>query len=126
LEDLVQKCLLVVCVSFAFLVQSSIIHSASAASGVNPFPRSVGNLTEGEAEAIKSAIRQALDRYKSGEVIKWTASDSKRSGEVTIIETYEQKGRRCASVQNKFVGGVGNTYRLPFCEVSDGSWKVNF
>ncbi|TXH36260.1 MAG: hypothetical protein E6Q98_12355 [Rhodospirillaceae bacterium] len=121
-----RRFLLIACTSLAMLAQSSILHSASAASGINPFPRSVGNLTKGEADAIKSAIRQALDAYKSGEAVKWTATDSKRTGEVVILETYEQKGRRCASVQNKFTGGVGNTYQLPFCDAGDGSWKVNF
>ena len=112
--------------SLALLLLPLTVHEVAAASGINPFPRSVGNLTKGEAEAIKSAIRQALDAYKSGEAVKWMATDSKRTGEVVILETYEQKGRRCASVQNKFTGGVGNTYQLPFCDAGGGSWKVNF
>lgn len=96
------------------------------AAGINPFPKDIENLTKGEIAGIKSAIRQALDTYQNGNIVKWISTDSKRTGEVTILQVYQQGGRRCASVQNKFTDGVGNTYQLPFCQIADGSWKVSF
>jgi surface antigen len=104
----------------------SLLPQVSLAAGINPFPNGVENLTKGEAAAIKSAIQEALKTYQSGNVVKWTSPDSKRTGEVTVLQTYQQAGRRCASLQNKFTESVGTTYQLPFCEVSAGSWKVSF
>jgi surface antigen len=96
------------------------------AGGINPFPNDVDNLTKGEADAIKEALGKALATYKSGTMVDWTSPDSKRSGRVKIQKTFERNGKHCATVENRFTNGNGNTYSLPFCQLADGSWKVSF
>jgi|LNAP01.1.fsa_nt_gb surface antigen len=108
------------------LVFSAMPQAGYAAGGINPFPSDVANLTQGEADAIKGAIKQALDTYKGGTVVNWTAADSKRTGHVKLLKIFDHNGQHCATVQNKFTKGAGNAYTLPFCQTADGSWKVTF
>ena len=90
-----------------------------AASGINPFPSGVENLTPGESDAIKEAIGQALEAYGHGTVVTWKAADSKRIGQVRLLNIFDRDGRPCALVQNEFTKGIGNTYSLPFCKATD-------
>jgi surface antigen len=104
----------------------STIPTVGYAGGINPFPSDVANLTQGETDAIKDAIKQALDTYKGGTIVNWTATDSKRAGHVKLLKIFDRNGQHCATVQNKFTKGTGNTYTLPLCQTADGSWKVTF
>ncbi len=110
----------------AILLAIPMMSVTGYAGGVNPFPNDVDNLTRGEADAIKEALGKALDIYKSGTVVDWTSTDSKRTGQVKLQRVFERNGKHCAMAENRFTKGTGNTYSLPFCKTADGSWRVSF
>jgi surface antigen len=102
------------------------VTSPAAADGlVNPFDSSGIALSKEDSELMRGALRSVLETKKAGTAADWKSS-SGRAGRATSLDVFEQNGMACANVEHVFTAGGGTTYRLPFCETADGTWKIAF
>lgn len=92
---------------------------------INPFDSSSTGLNKEETELMKGALKSVLDAKKAGATADWQ-SPSGRAGRATALDVFEKDGKPCANVEHVFTAGGGTTYRLPFCEAADGTWKIAF
>ena len=92
---------------------------------INPFSSAGIGLNKEETELMKGAIKSVLDAKKAGASADWKTA-SGRAGRATSLEVYEKNGMACANVEHVFTAGGGSPFRLPFCQMADGTWKVAF
>lgn len=110
----------------ALLTLLPIMISLARADGlINPFDSSGVGLNKEESELMRGALRSVLEAKKAGATAEWKSSDG-RAGRATSLDVFEQNGMACANVEHVFTAGGGTTYRLPFCETADGTWKIAF
>ena len=107
----------------AFLALMSPLAMAGAL--VNPFDSSGTGLNKEETELMRGALKSVLDAKKAGATADWKAP-SGRAGRATALDVFEKNGMPCANVEHVFTAGGGTTYRLPFCQAADGTWKIAF
>ena len=72
---------------------------------------------------LKQAYK-TLDEAPENQPVKWERAETRRRGELTVLRSYESKGRRCRElrVQNEGDGRKSdNTFNL--CSV-DGKWRL--
>jgi surface antigen len=104
-----------------------VMTSVAAAEGlINPFDTTSVGLSKEDSELMKGALKTVLDAKKAGATAEWKSSSSGRTGRATSLDTFEKDGMSCANVEHAFTAGGGSTYRLPFCQTSDGTWKIAF
>jgi surface antigen len=75
------------------------------------------------AAFLKQAYK-TLDDAPENQPVKWERAETNRRGELTVLRSYESKGRRCRElrVQNEGDGRKSdNTFNL--CNV-DGKWRL--
>jgi surface antigen len=112
--------------SVALLALLPIMISLASADGlINPFDSSGVGLNKEQSELMRGALRSVLEQKKAGATAEWKSSDG-RAGRATSLDVFEQNGMDCANVEHVFTAGGGTTYRLPFCETADGTWKIAF
>jgi surface antigen len=97
-----------------------------AGSLVNPFDSSGNSLSDEDGELMKGALKSVLDAKKPGATADWKSPSSGLAGRATALDLFEMNGMPCANVEHAFTAGGGSTYRLPFCQIADGSWKIAF
>jgi surface antigen len=101
--------------------------SIAAAEGlINPFDSSGIGLSKEDTELMRGALKSVLDAKQAGATADWKSSSSGRAGRATSLDTFDRDGMPCANVEHAFTAGGGSTYRLPFCQTSDGTWKIAF
>jgi surface antigen len=69
-------------------------------------------------------VYKTLDEAPDNQTTTWERAETKRGGELTVLRSYEAKGRRCRElrVQNHGDGRkADNTFHL--CSV-DGKWRL--
>jgi surface antigen len=93
---------------------------------VNPFDSSGNSLSDEDGELMKGALKSVLDAKKAGAAAEWKSPSSGLAGRATALDLFEMNGMPCANVEHAFTAGGGSTYRLPFCQIADGSWKIAF
>jgi surface antigen len=103
-----------------------ILRSAPAAGLNDPFGRESYHLSEADWELLKQSVRQVLEAQKQGATADWVGKQSGRAGRATLLRAFEREGMPCGEVEHVFTAGGGNRYVLPFCRVSDGTWKIAF
>ena len=81
-------------------------------------------LSAEESRLLWASIHGVLADYAVGATKTWSDAATKRAGSATILRTFTRDGLRCAEVQHSFTQGSGAPYTFPFCQVSDGSWKI--
>ena len=112
------------CIALATLLP--IMISPAAAEGlINPFDSSGIGLSKEDGELMRGALRSVLDAKKAGATADWKSS-SGLAGRATSLDVFERNGMSCANVEHVFTAGGGSTYRLPFCQTADGTWKIAF
>ena len=112
---------------FALLALLPLMTSVAAAEGlINPFDSSGISLSKEDDELMRGALRSVLDAKQPGATADWTSSSSGLAGRATSLDVFERNGMSCANVEHVFTAGDGSTYRLPFCQTSDGTWKIAF
>ncbi len=101
---------------------------AALADGlINPFDSAGTGLSKEDSELMKGALKSVLDAKKAGATADWKSSGgSGLAGRATALDTYEKNGMACANVEHAFTAGGGSTYKLPFCQGADGTWKIAF
>ncbi len=100
---------------------------AALADGlINPFDSAGTGLSREDSELMKGALKSVLDARKAGATAEWTSASSGLAGRATALDTYEKNGMPCANVEHAFTAGGGSTYKLPFCQGADGTWKIAF
>jgi len=74
---------------------------------------------------FRASIKDALEHKADGATLDWKNPDTKSSGSITPISTFEDSGMTCrkARIVNR-VGESVNESVFVFCRVSDGSWKI--
>jgi surface antigen len=92
---------------------------------INPFDSSSVGLTKEESELMRGALKSVLDAKEAGATAEWK-SPSGRAGRATALDVFEKDGMSCANVEHAFTAGGGTTYRLPFCQAADNTWKIAF
>jgi surface antigen len=105
---------------------SGIPVATMAAGFIDPFSRDGIDLDPHEWTLIKESIAKVLESDQVGARAPWEYAGTGRAGEVRITRVFQAKGMNCAEVEHVFTKGNGGRYVLPFCRVSDGSWKVAF
>lgn len=81
--------------------------------------------TDQDWEIMRSTARQTLDGADDGTTATWSNPETEASGSITVINTYEEEGRRCRRTKffNSARGLTGSgIFRL--CKIEDGSWKI--
>ena len=74
--------------------------------------------------AFLKQVKKTLDEAPENQPVKWERAETNRRGELTVLRSYEAKGRRCRElrVQNEGDGRKSdNTFNL--CNV-DGKWRL--
>jgi surface antigen len=114
------------CRYLAILALFAAMMSPAAADGlINPFDSSGIGLDKEESNLMKEALRSVLNARAAGATAEWKSS-SGRAGRATSLDVFEKNGMHCANVEHVFTAKGGSTYRLPFCQASDGTWKIAF
>jgi surface antigen len=104
-----------------------IMTSVVVAEGlINPFDSSGISLSKEDSELMRGALRSVLDAKQAGATADWKSTSSGLAGRATSLDIFERTGMSCANVEHVFTAGGGSTYRLPFCQASDGTWKIAF
>lgn len=93
---------------------------------INPFDASGNGLSKEDSELMKGALASVLDAKKAGATAEWKSPSSEFAGRATALDLFEKNGMPCANVEHVFTAGGGSTYRLPFCQIADGTWKIAF
>jgi surface antigen len=93
---------------------------------INPFDSAGTGLSKEDSELMKGALKSVLDAKKAGATADWKSASSGLAGRATALDTYEKSGMPCANVAHAFTAGGGSTYKLPFCQGADGTWKIAF
>ena len=93
---------------------------------INPFDAAGNSLSDEDGELMKGALKSVLDAKKAGATAEWKSPSSGLAGRATALDLFEKNGMRCANVEHAFTAGGGSTYRLPFCQTADGTWKIAF
>ena len=74
--------------------------------------------------AFLRQVKKTLDEAPENQPVTWERAETQRRGELTVLRSYEAKGRRCRElrVQNQGDGRRSdNTFDL--CNV-DGKWRL--
>ena len=93
---------------------------------ISPFDSSGNSLSNEDGELMKGALKSVLDAKKAGAIAEWKSPSSDLAGRATALDLFEKNGMPCANVEHVFTSGGGSTYRLPFCQTADGTWKIAF
>jgi surface antigen len=93
---------------------------------INPFDSAGNSLSNEDGELMKGALKSVLDAKKAGATAEWKSPSSGLAGRATALDLFEKGGMQCANVEHAFTAGGGSTYRLPFCQTADGTWKIAF
>jgi surface antigen len=93
---------------------------------INPFGSSGTSMSPEDSELMKGALKSVLDAKKAGATADWKSASSGLAGRATTLDTFEKNGMPCANVEHAFTAGGGSTYKLPFCQGADGTWKIAF
>jgi surface antigen len=111
----------------SILALLAITTSATVADGlINPFDSSGISLSKEDSELMRGALRSVLDAKQAGTTADWKSSSGGLAGRATSLDVFQRNGMPCANVEHVFTAGGGSTYRLPFCQTSDGTWKIAF
>ena len=81
--------------------------------------------TDQDWDLMRSTARRTLDNADDGTTATWSNPETGASGSITVINTYEEEGRRCR--KTKFFNsarGLTGTGIFRLCKVEDGTWKV--
>ena len=67
---------------------------------------------------------RALDQTPDGETLSWENPKTRHHGDITVLKSYESKGRACKDlrVRNEADGRKGDN-KLSWCKV-DGKWRL--
>ena len=67
---------------------------------------------------------KALDETPDGQTLSWENPKTRHHGEITVLKSYESKGRPCKDlrVRNEADGRKGDN-KLSWCKV-DGKWRL--
>ena len=93
---------------------------------INPFSSASTGMSEADSELMRGALKSVLDAKKAGATAEWTSASSGRAGRATSLDVFKKNGMDCANVEHSFTAGDGTTYKLPFCQMTDGTWKIAF
>ncbi|QEX19082.1 hypothetical protein FRZ44_43940 [Hypericibacter terrae] len=99
---------------------------AQAGPLVDPFGHTSYNLSEWDWGLLKQSVREVLEGQQVGASIDWDDPLTGKAGRATLLDVFTRDGMRCGQVEHVFTKGGGRAYQLPFCETSDGSWKIAF
>jgi surface antigen len=71
-------------------------------------------------------LTQALTQTADGDVRRWANPETGSGGEIALIKTFEQDGKRCrrTRITNRARGYAEATTDAVFCREADGKWKV--
>ena len=105
---------------------AAIAPPAMADGLINPFDNAGTSLSKEDSELMKGALKSVLDAKAAGATAEWKSATSGRAGRATALDVYEKNGMPCANVEHAFIAGDGTTYKLPFCQGADGTWKIAF
>lgn len=93
---------------------------------INPFSSASTGMSEADSELMKGALKSVLDAKKAGATADWKSASTGRAGRATSLDVFKKNGMDCADVEHSFTAGDGTTYKLPFCQMTDGTWKIAF
>jgi surface antigen len=85
--------------------------------------RAVG---QAEQRVREAALFQALEKHASGEAIAWRNPDSGKTGEISPVRTFKNRGGRWCREYTAMEALDGNTEirRAIACRAPEGQWKT--
>lgn len=108
----------------------ALVLGASAHAAMFTPARPGQKLSENDTHLLQGAVAEALKQSeaqsKEGATASWSDDASGRAGQVTVLKLYARDTAPCATVRHVFTKGGGETYVLPFCRQTDGSWKIQY
>ena len=107
---------------------AGIFLTAAAEAQVNPFRGGPGLAPEDNRLLFESIERlNAAEPAKVGRSEAWSNPQTKTSGTSTILRVFHSGGMACHLVRNHIVVAgqpPGRDYRLTWCRVPSGEWKI--
>ena len=100
--------------------------AASPAFAVNVTPDAPMAQFRGKDQAMfDEALYGVLDDPRDGAARKWANGETRASGEVKAMRSFEREGRRCrtVAVANK-AGGRTSSGNYNFCRSPAGKWTL--
>jgi surface antigen len=74
---------------------------------------------------LRETGQDALDSQADGAAVSWENPQTRNSGRITLIKTYEANGTTCRQVEVvNHGGGQTGTSVFNFCRNADGNWQL--
>ncbi len=81
---------------------------------------------QAEQQVREAALFQALEKHASGEAVAWRNPDSGKTGEITPVRTFKNRGGRWCREYTAMEALEGDTEirRAIACRAPEGQWKT--
>lgn len=79
-----------------------------------------------DLKMFQSNLVDALEKNADGSTRSWTNADTGSSGDITVIKTFTQDGKRCrrTRITNRARGYAEARTDAVLCRETDGRWKA--
>jgi surface antigen len=85
-------------------------------------------LSPADFTRMHEAASHLYENRKPGSVERWTGPESKDSGSVQLLRTFQTQGMPCSRLRYRIRFAAGHrsaqTYLLNWCKTSGGEWKI--
>ena len=83
------------------------------------------HFTEQDMKLFTAAVDDALNHSEDGKITAWRNPETKASGKLKILKTYQSEGSTCRRLQiaNQADGRKSNV-AFNFCRQADNTWRV--
>ena len=86
----------------------------------------ITRFTGADLQMFRSNVADALEQAADGDSRRWQNPKTGSSGEIALVKTFEQDGKRCRRTRiiNRARGYAEAHTDAVFCKEADGRWKV--
>lgn len=104
--------------------------SASAQYG-RTFKGPQVKLSNTDFDIVRKIVREDFTGKPNGTSLPWNNPESQNSGTLTLLDTFQSKGRECRKVKYDILPGPNQpgahsaNYVLTNCRLEDGTWKID-
>ena len=83
------------------------------------------HFTEQDMKLFSAAVNDALDNSPDGKITAWRNPETKASGKLKLLKTFQSQGSTCRRLQiaNQADGKKSNV-AFNFCRQADNTWRV--
>jgi surface antigen len=83
-------------------------------------------LEQEDLELVKNTARVQMNGKKVGTTLSWSNNKTGNSGTVTLIEIFEDKGRKCRTNRHEIrqQAQAPRVHTVSICQNADGTWQI--